>query len=135
MGPGFPGHSTNVNYVEKDCRHNPRVVVLPITDEHGNSANKRVVGFATVYITGCFEGSNQLDDADSANETNSCSNSGPSPEIPPPPSGCGSGGPSGSAFCEYEVRGIPVQTFIIDGAVGAIVTPTNNAPLTIQTTQ
>lgn len=129
-------YTRSIVYVEKDCISNPRVVVLPISDG-SNGADKPVKGFVTVYITGCYRDNAPFLKPNPAAETNKCDiggGGGGDDEC----GGDGDGDHKDEKCDEerdtrYEIRGIPIQTFILDGAIGDIDTRTPNAPLTIQT--
>jgi hypothetical protein len=122
-------------YVQNDCYGNPRIVVLPIISGGDDDPSDRPVrGFATIYITGCYDQGDPGSVA--ARETNDCSESG----------GNGPGQQrqwrirrcdrnNADDDCYWEIRGIPVHIFVSDGSLGGIDSPSANAPLTIQTVE
>lgn len=123
----------NSIYVQNNCFDNPRVVIMPFTNNPagGGGGIERVDGFAIVYITGCYESSSPLNegvaDPDKQGETNDCSvDTLAEPDVS-----------YGAAFTDAtEVRGVPVRVFITRGDVGGlgdIADP--NAPLAIETVE
>jgi hypothetical protein len=153
-GTATPSHV----YVQNDCYDNPRIVVLPIVSSSRDDPTRSepVLGFATVYITGCYLDNNA--GTAEARESNTCGeddcwfNGDPGDVNDSRPDDCldlcpGACPPSGSnaddrcfipnphTGCFVEIRAIPVHMFIIEGSLGGITAPTNNAPLTIQTVQ
>jgi hypothetical protein len=122
-------------YVQNDCYGNPRIVVLPIVSGGDDDLSDQPMrGFATVYITGCYDQANPGTVA--ARETNDCSESGgngPGQERQWRIRRCD--GPNPDDDCFWEIRAIPVHVFVTAGALGGISTPTSNGPLTIQTVE
>jgi Flp pilus assembly protein TadG len=121
-GSAAPGHV----YVQNDCYGNPRIVVMPIVSSSNTSERSEPVrGFATVYITGCYD-VNQSVSADTKQrnecegnwDVDNCDNPG-----------------SAEVHCFIEIRGVPIHQFIVEGSLGGISEPATSAPLTIQTVQ
>lgn len=148
--PPFPGGAAplNANYVQNDCYNNPRIVILPFTNESAtSSADKDVDGFAVVYITGCYLSNTPLHGSPAAEvETNTCSGWPEPTDIPDSDDDdagrdCQQQGPYvPSDFCRYEIRAVPIRLFITDGAVGGLLdmndgASQNDFPLTIETVE
>jgi hypothetical protein len=143
-------------YVQNDCFNNPRIVVMPVAGASG-----AVQGFATIYITGCYDlndPADQIVEPNPRGETEECNDARDwddddddcdddddddcrrcrrgDDDDDDNDDRCCRGDDDDDERCEeWVVRGIPVHVFITDGAMGGITPPGPNAPLTIQTVQ
>jgi hypothetical protein len=137
--PSGGNRPRNAIYAQNDCFNNPRIVVLPLTlGSITSSGNKDIDGFAVVYLTGCYDRRNSIQEPNAAAESNTCSASAlPGPTSQDDSRECverGSYEPS--AFCRVEIRGVPLRLFLTRGAVGNLRAMTDaNFPLTIQTVE
>jgi hypothetical protein len=109
-------------YVQNGCFNSHRIVTLPIVDDGpgggvGIGVPRSVEGFVTVYLTGCFEAGDSMDDPDVDSDCREAW--------------------IATAFgsSEYELRGVPLYTYVTRGATGGITSTDRSSVLTIQTVQ
>lgn len=110
--PPISNASASTVYVQDNCFNNPRVAILPIINSTGSDGTGRpVVGFAAVYLTGCYFESGDPTTASSA-ESRTCNNSN-APDDPTP--NCNSNRRDEREVIEcYELRGIPIRIYLPD---------------------
>jgi hypothetical protein len=138
--PSGMGGSSNANseiFAHQDC-NNPRVVLVPVVMDNGsNDTRQRVLGFATVFITGCFENDRGFSSSEDLDSSRGECRVDEDDE-------------------EMEVRGVPIRLLLTDedaignlcpiriptslantpcGATSGSPSITLNATLTIQTTR
>lgn len=113
--PPMSNANANTVYVQDNCFNNPRVAVLPIINTSGSDASGRpVVGFAAVYLTGCYFESGDPTTSSSA-ESRTCNTNGIRDDSSP---NCNSNRRDEREVIEcYELRGIPIRIYLPDEAV------------------
>lgn len=118
---GAPVAAPDHVFVQNDCFNNPRIATLPITSA---ADPRQVTGFATMYLTGCYQTDDPITVPNPDGESNTCH------------AAAHGSCPWWWPWChnrQWELRGIPIQTLVTEGALGGITAPRRNAPLTIQT--
>jgi hypothetical protein len=117
--PKFGGSAADRDrvYVQTGCFNSRRLVVLPVVEDSGGSSPRNVRGFATVYITGCYRGSDPMDNPN----TN--------------PRDCDDAFFEMLFGVEWEIRGVPINMYITNGSTGGLTSAERSSVLTIQTVQ
>jgi hypothetical protein len=122
--PKFGGRSVDAGrvYVQSGCFHSHRIVVLPIVENQGGNSPRNVLGFTTVYLTGCYrDGVDQIDDP--GEQARDCGTAAFLTWL--------------FGFNDFEIRGVPINFFVTNDLLGSrdIGSPMQNSVLTIQTVQ
>jgi hypothetical protein len=127
--PVFPGGQSSSRqrvYVQNNCFDNPRIVMLPIVTGGSDGSNgRRVRGFATVYLTGCYVKSQPVTEPNPSAQNKDCDDFDDDPEDCNDPDDRTDG-------CDYEIRGVPIHLYVSDGSLGGMTAPRTSAPVTIQ---
>jgi hypothetical protein len=117
--PKFGGSSADRSrvYTQTDCFNSRRLVVLPVVEDSGGSSPRNVRGFATVYVTGCYRGSDPMDNPSAS------------------PRDCGTAVFETLFGIDWEIRGVPINMYVTNGSTGSITSTERSSALTIQTVQ